>query len=92
MKQPGTLVLLLLLVGLTSASLYQTHNLETLIIRQEGIINAMLTTTWTHAKGTSTLTTRRGEHDPNETPDQHAARHLAELTAAQAILPPIQGQ
>ena len=47
------------------------------------------TTTWTSALGGESVTTTKGEFDPDETSPEWAARHRAEVIAAQLLDPPI---
>ena len=78
-----SLALLVALVGLTGASLYKAHAIETLLIQRECIM-ATLTTTWTSACGTHTITTTKQE---GETDREHAQRHKAALVEAQQEFP-----
>lgn len=84
MKQSAwSLVLLGVLTLTTSAGLYQACRIETLLLSQQERGYSEMTTTWTSVDGDHELVTTRGEHNPNETPGEHAARHRAELTAMQ---------
>lgn len=47
---------------------------------------AVYTTKWTSKSGDHSVTTTR-EH--SESPDQHAARHAAEVYALQLLYPPL---
>jgi hypothetical protein len=81
-----SLALLLVLVGLTSASVYKARAIEILLLEPVEATMATLTTSWTSTNGTHTIVTTRAK---NETAGEHAARHREDVLAAQEAFPPI---